>query len=111
MVTAKYIVRTATNPNPNIASVQTEIHKYIRVHQDVSWSMKTAWLQNNIRILPIQPPESQESHPWEDPPLLIRNPINKNRHPQEAAKAALASSVQGRLPDNIPPPHYPSIII
>jgi len=145
MVTAKYILRTASNPNPvpNITRVQTEIHKDPRVHQAISWSMKAVWLQKDIGIPQIQPPVSQESPPWEVPPLhvLISNPINKTRHPQEAAKAAYnrildlnnknnlpintytdASThqdgktawacyvqeedldIQGRLPDNIPPP-------
>ena len=58
MATAKYILRTASNPNPvpNITRVQTEIHKDPRVHQAISWSMKAAWLQNNIGIPQIQPP-------------------------------------------------------
>jgi len=60
-------------------------------------------------------PESQESPPWEDPPIqvLISNPINKNRHPQEAAKAAYNRILdlinRNNLPINIyiltPAPH------
>ena len=52
MVTPKYILRTASNPNrvPNITRVQTEIHKYPRVHQAISWSMKAAWLQKDMGI-------------------------------------------------------------
>ena len=52
-------------------------------------------------------PVSQESLPWEDPPIqvLISNPINKNRHPQEAAKAAynriLDLTNRNNLPINI----------
>jgi len=63
MVTAKYIVRTASNPVPNITRIQTEIHKDPRVHQAISWSMKAAWPQKDIGIPQIQPPVSQESPP------------------------------------------------
>jgi len=68
----QYIVRIATNPNlvSNISRVQTEIDKDPRVHRVVSWSTKSTRLQNDIGIPPIQPPESQESPPWEDQPYM-----------------------------------------
>lgn len=91
--TAKYILRTATKTDPvlNITRVQTEIQKDPRVHKDISWSIRAARLQKSIGIPPIQPPESQEPPPWQDPPLhvIIDNPINKNQNPIGASKAAV----------------------
>ena len=66
--------------------------------------MKAAWLQNDIGIPQIQPTVSQESPPWEAPPLqvLISNPINKNRHPQETAKAAYKRILDITNKNNLP---------
>jgi len=60
-----------------------------------------------LEYLKYNAPKSQESPPWEDPPLqvLISNPINKIRHPQEAAKATynriLDLTNRNNLPINI----------
>ena len=90
--TAKYLIRSATKPvqTANITRVQQEIIKDPRVHNGASWSTKAAWLQKEIGIPRIKPPNSQRPPPWENPPIhvIIKNPVPKKADPEGAGKAA-----------------------
>ena len=86
--TAKYIVRTATKPDPVQIACKTQeiLNKDPRVHIQKSWAMKAAAIQRDIGIPTIHPPKSNETAPWRDIPLtiIIENKTRKTQDPQGA---------------------------
>jgi hypothetical protein len=86
--TATYLLRAATKPTQTdiIQRIQEELQKDPRVFKDASWSIKAAWLQKEIGIPLITPPNSNESAPWVEPPIqvVIHNPIQKKVDPDGA---------------------------
>jgi ribonuclease HI len=82
--TAKYIIRTATKPDPvQIASkTQESLNKDTRVHIQRSWAMKAAAIQRDMEIPFIHPPKAKETAPWRDHPLtiIIENNISKTQN-------------------------------
>ena len=71
--TAKYILRTATKPDPVEITfkIQESLHKDPRVHINKSWAMKAAAIQRDMRIPAIHPPDAKETAPWRNYPLTI----------------------------------------
>ena len=86
--TAKYILRTATKPDPVQITfkIQESLHKDPRVHINKSWAMKAAAIQRDMRIPAIHPPDAKETAPWRDYPftIIIVNRKSKTKDPQGA---------------------------
>jgi ribonuclease HI len=72
-VTANYLIRAATRPEPTpiIRQVQDSLQKDPRVFPPVTWALKAATIQKDFNIPAIHPPLVQPKPPWVQPSFQV----------------------------------------